>query len=93
MRVCPNLVKEMADNGNSIPINSLTLKNAIQKVTSMLGEAAVESLMEDLEQQGINLNNPSSTYTLRQLESAIVETFGEDAATLLMERIKKELAY
>jgi len=49
--------------------------------------------MEDLEQQGINLNNPSSTYTLRQLESVIVETFGEDAATLLMERIKKELAY
>lgn len=80
------------DSGNSIPISSITLRKAIQKVTSMLGEAAVESLVEDLEHQGIDLNNPSSRYTLRQLENAIIGTFGEDAASLLMERIKKELS-
>lgn len=79
------------DSGNSIPINGLTLKKAIQSQTSILGEAAVESLIEDLEHKGIDMDNPSSRYTLRQLESAIIEIFGEDAATLLMERIKNEL--
>ncbi len=79
------------DIDDSIPINSSTLRNAIQRGVSVLGRAAIDSIIEDLERHGIDLNDPSPRYTLRQLEVVFTQIFGVDVTQLLMERIRQEL--
>jgi hypothetical protein len=79
------------DSNDSTPIESSTLRQAIEKGARVLGWPAIEALIYDLEQHGIGLNDSSSRYTLQQLEAAFTQIFGADATPLLMERIRHEL--
>jgi hypothetical protein len=79
------------DSNDSAPIESSTLKQAIEKGAHMLGWSAIEDLIDDLERHGIDLKQSSSRYTLQQLEAAFIQIFGTDATSLLIERIKHEL--
>lgn len=78
------------DSNDSAPIESSTLKQAIEKGARILGWPGIEALMFDLEGQGIDLKD-SSRYTLQQLEASFIQIFGADATPLLMERVRHEL--
>lgn len=79
------------DSNDSVPIESSTLRQAIERGVQVLGWSAIEAIIDDLERHGIDLKEPSSRYTLRQLEAAFMLIFGTDATPLLMERVKHEL--
>jgi hypothetical protein len=79
------------DSNDSAPIESSILRQAIEKGGRILGWPAVEAIIDDLERHGIDLKEPSSLYTLRQLEAAFIQIFGTDATPLLMDRVKHEL--
>lgn len=79
------------DRNDSAPIESSKLKQAIEKGARILGWSAIDALIFDLERQGIDLNNSSSKYKLKQLEAAFIQIFGTDATPLLMERVRHEL--
>jgi hypothetical protein len=79
------------DSNDSVPIESSTLRQALEKGARILGWSAIEAIIDDLERQGIDLNSSSSRYTLRQIEAAFIQIFGTDAMLLLMERVKHEL--
>lgn len=83
--------KNGIDNGNSVPLSSSIIKLAIQRGLGILGPSSIEALFIDLERKGILLNDASLNYSLKQIEIAFIQAFGEDATSLLMERIKTEL--
>jgi hypothetical protein len=66
------------------------LKQALERLTKILGQSIVELLVYDLERQGMRLDK-EGYYTLDQIRQVFGETFGEDGASLLTERLRKEL--
>jgi len=77
---------------DSKPISSDNLRQAFEKgLSSMIGVASLKSLIAALEERGIDLNNPSSSYDLKMLEIELAMIFGQAATKLLIERINQEL--
>jgi hypothetical protein len=77
---------------DSVSIPGWRLKQAVEKGLMSLGRAAVESIIADLEKDGINLSSKSgSSYTICEIETALDKIFGKDVAPQLMEKIKREL--
>jgi hypothetical protein len=66
------------------------LKQALESLTKILGQSIVDLLIYDLERQGMRLGE-DGYYTLDQIRQVFGETFGEDGASLLAERLRKEL--
>jgi hypothetical protein len=66
------------------------LKQALESLTKILGQSIVDLLIYDLERQGMRLDK-DGYYTLDQIRQVFGETFGEDGASLLVERLRKEL--
>jgi hypothetical protein len=57
-----------------------------------LGYASAEALIYDLENYGIALAaGKAASYTLDQMEDAIKKVFGDEAGSLVMERLMKIL--
>lgn len=78
------------DPKNAGRISSLRLKEAFESLHKVLGRSIVDLLIYDLERQGIALGR-EEYYSLDQVRQVFEATFGEDGASLLMEKLRKEL--
>lgn len=56
----------------------------------MLGSIALNALIDDLQNLGLQLHNDRKSYTLGEIQTALQQTFGE-ATVLLIDRIKNAL--
>lgn len=76
---------------NQHPIHAPELKNAILSLEKVIGRSFVETLLDALEESGIDLSG-SKQYSLRQIKKELASIFGNEVAELLMPRIRKNLA-
>ncbi len=76
------------DNANKI--SGLKLKQAFESLSKALGRSITDLLVYDLERQGIVLDK-DEYYSLEQIRQVFEATFGEDGASLLVEKLRKEL--
>jgi hypothetical protein len=75
---------------NAGRVSSLRLKEAFESLHKVLGRSIVDLLIYDLERQGIALGN-EEYYSLDEVRQVFEATFGEDGASLLMEKLRKAL--
>lgn len=75
---------------NSGRVSGLKLKEAFESLSKVLGRSIVDLLVYDLERQGIALGK-EEYYSLEQIRQVFEATFGEDGASLLVEKLRKEL--
>ena len=78
------------DDNDNHPITSKRLKKAIEEATEVLGKANRDAIVDDLQRLGIELSGETQ-YSLNQIRDGLRGVFGEDATSLLMERIRKSL--
>lgn len=71
-------------------MSGLKLKEAFESLSKVLGRSIVDLLVYDLERQGIALGK-EEYYSLEQIRQVFEATFGEDGASLLVEKLRKEL--
>ena len=71
------------------PISGKRLREALVGATAVLGRAAQDAMLHDLELNGIMFGDRS--YTLQEIQSALGKIFGHDGTMLLMQRLKKAL--
>ncbi|MEW6605120.1 MAG: hypothetical protein AB1351_10610 [Thermoproteota archaeon] len=76
---------------NSQPMPAIELKNAILSLERVIGRSFAETLLDALEESGIDLSG-SRRYSLHQIKKELVNIFGNEAAELLMPKIRKNLA-
>ena len=81
-----------AGAGKDKPISTSSLKKAFHGLEPSLGKTTVEELFSDLENYGITLSHSRMSYPLSEVEDALRKMLGEDAASLLVERLKKALS-
>lgn len=81
----------MAINHDNDLIPSLELMNAILGLDAILGRAFAESIIEALEESGLEFSR-SKRYSLNQIKKELTSIFGKEATELLMPRIRKNLA-
>lgn len=62
----------------------------MESLQKVLGRSIVDLLIYDLESQGIALGT-DEYYTLDRIRQVFEATFGEDGASLLVEKLRKEL--
>jgi len=77
--------------GKKATFTAKEIRRALQKLEPMLGIAAVETTIQDLEIYGLPLVNDHIPYTFKEIEVAMSKMLGTDATTLLIERLKKIL--
>jgi hypothetical protein len=70
------------------PISGKRLREALVAATVMLGRAAQDAMLHDLELYGVMFGDRS--YTLHEIQSALGKIFGHDGTMLLMQ-LKKAL--
>ena len=75
---------------DSDSISSPRLLLALQGLNRILGRSLVEMLITDLERQGIMLHG-NEKYPIKQVEHALVSTFGSEGGRLLAEKLRKAL--
>ena len=81
----------MSNNQKNLDsISSPRLLLALQGLNRILGHSMVEMLILDLERQGIMLHG-NERYSIKQVEHALVSTFGSEGGTLLAEKLRKAL--
>ena len=89
LQIAYNILPKTSKN---IPLLSNKLKKAVIALGGMLGYAAAEALVYDLENYGIALvAGKAASYTLEQVEDAIKKILGEEAGSLVMEQLIKIL--
>lgn len=76
---------------NDQQIKALELKSAVMRGLSILGLAAVESLVEELKRGGIDLDSYTKTYSLADTERMLVVIFGDEVVPLMMKKIHDQL--
>jgi hypothetical protein len=70
-------------------IDGAQLLVALDRALRVFGDAGRRYIMDDLANRGIKFD-ADSRYTLAQVQSAL-SVMGEDGATLVMERVRKEI--
>ncbi len=73
---------------DNIGINGSILRQAVEKAIDIVDASTLEVILENLTKKGVDLDNPSSRYTLEQLETALTDIFGVEAGPLLIDRIR-----
>jgi hypothetical protein len=74
------------------PLPSKKLKKAVMALEGTLGYTPAETLVYDLENYGIALvAGKAASYTLDQIENAMKNVLGDEAASLVMEPLMKIL--
>jgi hypothetical protein len=73
------------------PIPSNKLKKGIMSLERILGYAAAEALVYDLENYGIALAGGNNSYTLQQVEDALKKVLGNEGGPLIMDQLMKML--
>lgn len=56
----------------------------------MLGHVALDALISDLDDLGLQIKNDRNSYSLAEIQTALLKTFGE-ATILFIDRIKNAL--
>lgn len=72
-------------------ISGSLLKDALEESLSMLGQESAQSVLEYLARSGITLDGENSEYSIDQLRERFNRLFGEDAAELFMDLLRKAL--
>jgi hypothetical protein len=72
-------------------ISGSLLKDALEESLSMLGQESAHSVLEYLARSGITLDGENSEYSIDQLRERFNRLFGEDAAELFMDLLRKAL--
>jgi hypothetical protein len=73
---------------DNIGISGSILRQAVEKAIDIVDASTLEVILENLTKKGIDLDNPSSRYTLEQLETALTDIFGVEAGPLLIDRVR-----
>jgi hypothetical protein len=73
------------------PIPGNKLRKGIMSLERILGYAAVEARVYDLENYGITLEAGQATYTLQQVEDALKKVLGNEGGPLIMDQLMKIL--
>jgi hypothetical protein len=76
-------------NGDLL-VDGLTLKSIMDKQLSIIGYGVLDFLYYEMNRQGFVFEN-GRTYSFEQLESFFNAIFGEEAAALMLDRIRKGL--
>jgi hypothetical protein len=72
-------------------IDGLRLKSIIGEQFAILGHIGLDALYYEMSRHGFNFESDRA-YSVDQIESFFVAMFGADAASLMLNRIKKALA-
>jgi len=72
-------------------ISGSLLKDALEESLSLLGQESAQSVLEYLARSGITLDSENSEYSIDQLRERFNRLFGEDAAELFMDLLRKAL--
>ncbi len=78
------------DQKNAGRVSGQRLRQAFEGLSKILGRSIVDLLVYDLERQGITFSQ-DEYYTLEHVQQVFEMTFGEDSASLLVEKLRKEL--
>jgi hypothetical protein len=82
----------MKINYDQDPIPVIKLNEALSSLERMIGRALADNLRSNMIKAGINLSDENQSYFLHELREVLDVIFGKEAAELLIERIRKELA-
>jgi hypothetical protein len=77
---------------DNIGINGSILRQAVEKAIDIVDASTLEVILENLTKKGVDLDNPSSRYTLEQLETALTDIFGLEAGPLLLIALESGLS-
>lgn len=72
-------------------IDAAALRRALYDSLSVLGNAVRESIIEDLKESGISLNDDSETFSFEQICEHLESLFEAETAQLLAERLRNAL--
>ena len=67
------------------------LRHALFALEDLLGESLIEDLIESLKDLGIDLSSETYSYSIHEVKEALAKPFGNEAADLLIERIRKDI--
>jgi hypothetical protein len=81
----------LSSSDDSRLISGSLLKDALEESLSMLGQESAQSVLEYLARSGITLDGENSEYSIDQLRERFNRLFGEDAAELFMDLLRKAL--
>jgi hypothetical protein len=84
-------VKASLSSDDSRLISGSLLKGALEESLSMLGQESAQSVLEYLARSGITFDDKNSKYSIDQLSERFNKLFGEDAAELFMDLLRKAL--
>lgn len=71
-------------------IHASEMRNAILSLQEIIGRSFAETLVEALEESGIDLSG-SRRYSLHQIKNGLASIFGDEVTELLMPKIRKNL--
>jgi hypothetical protein len=84
----------LPENSNSFDystkFSARDIRQALQSVEPMLGHVALDALISDLDDLGLQIKNDRNSYSLAEIQTALLKTFGE-ATILFIDRIKNAL--
>jgi hypothetical protein len=72
-------------------ISGSLLKDTLEKSLSVLGQESAQSVLEYLAHSGITLDCKDNEYSIDQLHERFNKLFGEDAAELFVDLLRKAL--
>jgi hypothetical protein len=67
------------------------LRVAFETLEPILGQSAVESIIDDLEKRGVTITDAHAQYSIVELQSALEDVFGIDIAVFLVRHITRGL--
>lgn len=65
------------------------LKQILISALSVFNEDAISCIFHELSRNGMDLDNPSASYSLSQLEEHLRKMFGQEGADWVVDRIRK----
>ena len=67
------------------------LRSAFETLEPILGLAAIESIIDDLEKRGVTITDAHAQYSVIELQSALADIFGIDIAAFMIRHIARGL--
>jgi hypothetical protein len=68
------------------------MKSAVEELLTILGSGAKQHMFKGLRESGIIFDNPSASYSIYQIRKYFHTLFGDDAADLLTNILRKTLS-
>ena len=71
--------------------STAVLKNVMDELLDLLGQQTKPTILKDMKSNGIDLDDPSASYSLHEIRRYFHLAFGGDAAELLVDTLRKSL--